>query len=107
MRFYFLEKCPNTWKVDVNNITKLMDKCHEIYHKKCLDVLKDNCEHCLKYLSLNIEKNITSLKKRLFAPLKDNEKPLIENENNNDDINNDDNENIENILERVESSIDN
>jgi len=72
-----------------------------------LNLLNDNCEHCFSYLSLNIKKNINSLKRRLFTPLKDHEKPLVENENNNnlnEDIND---ENIENILERIECSIDN
>jgi hypothetical protein len=81
--------------------------CGHAYHKQCLNLLNDNCEHCFSYLSLNIKKNINSLKRRLFTPLKDHEKPLVEDENNNnlnEDINN---ENIENILERIECSIDN
>jgi hypothetical protein len=95
-----------------NNISSLSDNnivltCEHAYHKQCLDLLKDNCEHCFNYLSLNIEKNIDSLKKRLLTPLKDNEKPLVEDEDSNNlngDIND---ENIENILEEIESSIDN
>jgi hypothetical protein len=81
--------------------------CGHAYHKQCLNLLNDNCEHCFSYLSLNIKKNINSLKRRLFTPLKDHEKPLVEDENNNnlnEDIND---ENIENILERIECSIDN
>ncbi|RGB25884.1 hypothetical protein C1646_675236 [Rhizophagus diaphanus] len=44
-----------------NNIDLLSDKyvvliCGHAYHKQCLDLLKDNCEHCLNYLSLNIKK---------------------------------------------------
>ncbi|PKY53100.1 hypothetical protein RhiirA4_498231 [Rhizophagus irregularis] len=47
---------------------------------------------------------IKSLKKRLLAPLKDNEKPLVEDEDNNN-LNEDTNEeNIENILEKIEKS---
>jgi hypothetical protein len=81
--------------------------CGHAYHKQCLDLLKDNCEHCFNYLSLNIKKNINSLKKRLLTPLKDNEKPLVEDEDSNN-LNEDTNdENIENILEKIESSIDN
>ncbi|CAB4427263.1 unnamed protein product [Rhizophagus irregularis] len=94
-----------------NNIGLLSDNdvvlnCGHAYHKQCLDLLKGNCEYCLNYL-LNIKKNINSLKKRLLAPLKDNEKPLVEDEDNNN-LNEDTNEeNIENILEKIESNIDN
>ena len=72
-----------------------------------MNLLKDNCEYCFDYLSLNIKKNITSLKKRLFTPLKDNEKPLVDEEkiDNSSDENND--ENIQSILEKLEQNIDN
>jgi len=82
--------------------------CGHAYHKQCLNLLKNNCEHCFSYLSLNIKKNINSLKRRLFTPLKDHEKPLVEDENNNNlNEDNNNNENIENILERIERNIDN
>ena len=67
-----------------------------------MDLLKDNCEHCFNYLSLNIKKNIDSLKKRLLTPLKDNEKPLVEDEDSNNL-----NEDINDEKEKIESSIDN
>ena len=109
-RFCDAKKCllsnnNNNSSLSNNNIVLT---CGHAYHKQCLDLLKDNCEYCFNYLSLNIKKNITSLKKRLYTPLKDNEKPLVEDENN-DSLNedNNDNENIENILERIESNIDN
>ena len=73
-----------------------------------MDLLKCNyCEYCFNYLSLNIETNITSLKKRLLTPLKDNEKPLVEDEDDNSLSEDNNDENIENILERIESNIDN
>ena len=52
------------------------------------------------------QKNINTLIARLTLPLKDNEKPLVEREiDNSSDENND--ENIQNILERLEQNIDN
>ncbi|CAB4416091.1 unnamed protein product [Rhizophagus irregularis] len=89
-KFYDAENC----LLSDNNLSLLSDDivltCRHAYHKQCLNLLKDNCEHCFSYLSSNIEKNIISLKKRLLTPLKDNEKPLIEDENNdlNEDIDN-------------------
>ncbi|PKY59241.1 hypothetical protein RhiirA4_481822 [Rhizophagus irregularis] len=70
--------------------------------EKCL--LSNNSNNPL----FNNNINISSLKKRLFTLLKDNEKPLAEDKNNsnlNEDIDND--EDIENILKRIESNIDN
>ncbi|PKY59821.1 hypothetical protein RhiirA4_482907 [Rhizophagus irregularis] len=90
-----------------NNNNNIVLTCGHAYHKQCLDLLKGNCEYCFNYLSLNIEKNITSLKKRLFTPLKDNEKPLVEDEDNDSLSENNNDENIENILEVIESNIDN
>jgi hypothetical protein len=91
-----------------NNNNNIVLACGHAYHKQCLDLLEGNyCEYCFNYLSLNIENNITSLKKRLFTPLKDNEKPLVEDENNNNLSEDNNDENIENILERIESNIDN
>ncbi|PKY41295.1 hypothetical protein RhiirA4_454836 [Rhizophagus irregularis] len=89
-KFYDAENC----LLSDNNLSLLSDDivltCRHAYHKQCLNLLKDNCEHCFSYLSSNIEKKIISLKKRLLTPLKDNEKPLIEDENNdlNEDIDN-------------------
>ena len=55
---------------------------------------------------LEFKTHIDSLTTRLTTPLKDNEKPLIEEEiNNNSDENND--ENIQSILEKLEQNIDN
>ncbi|CAB4393140.1 unnamed protein product [Rhizophagus irregularis] len=52
------------------------------------------------------QKNINTLTARLTTPLKDNEIPLVEEEiNNNSNENND--ENIQSILERLEQNIDN
>jgi len=55
---------------------------------------------------LEFKKNINTLIARLTLLLKDNEKPLVEREiDNSSDENND--ENIQNILERLEQNIDN
>jgi hypothetical protein len=106
-KFCDANKCLLSNNLDLLSNSNIVLTCGHAYHKQCLDLLKDNCEHCFNYLSLNIKININSLKKRLFTPLKNNERPLVEDENNNnldEDIND---ENIENILERIESSIDN
>ncbi|GET51013.1 hypothetical protein GLOIN_2v1767735 [Rhizophagus irregularis DAOM 181602=DAOM 197198] len=50
--------------------------------------------------------NNNNLNKRLSTSLEENETPLFENENKNDEEN-DDNENIENILEKTECDVEN
>ena len=94
-----------------NNINSLNGTivliCEHGYHKECLILLHNGkCDHCFNYLSFGIQKNINTLIARLTLPLKDNEKPLVEREiDNSSDENND--ENIQNILERLEQNIDN
>ncbi|GBC34597.2 hypothetical protein GLOIN_2v1476533 [Rhizophagus irregularis DAOM 181602=DAOM 197198] len=70
-KFCDAEKCLLSNNLDLSN--NIVLTCGHAYHKQCLDLLKNNCEYCFNYLSSNIEKNIISLKKRLFTPLKDNE----------------------------------
>ncbi|PKC54068.1 hypothetical protein RhiirA1_478031 [Rhizophagus irregularis] len=106
-KIYDANKCLLSNNIGLLSDNDIVLNCGHAYHKQCLDLLKGNCEYCLNYLSLNIKKNINSLKKRLLAPLKNNEKPLVEDEDNNN-LNEDTNEeNIENILEKIESNIDN
>ena len=108
-KFCDAKKCSLLFNSNNSNLANnIVLACGHAYHKQCLDLLKGNyCEYCFNYLSLNIENNITSLKKRLFTPLKDNEKPLVEDEDNNNLSEDNNDENIENILERIESNIDN
>src|SRR6266542_1821995 len=81
--------------------------CKHSFHKECLSTLYNNkCNFCFDYLSTEIKKNIKSLDKRLSIPLRENEIPLFEDENNNNNENDDD-ENIENILERIEYDVEN
>src|SRR6266498_906526 len=81
--------------------------CEYSFYKECLSTLyNDKCNFYFDYLLTEIKKNIKSLDKRLSIPLKENEIPLFEDENNNNNENND-NENIENILERIEYDIKN
>ncbi|GBC08926.1 hypothetical protein RclHR1_00850007 [Rhizophagus clarus] len=64
-----------------------------------------DAENCL--LSDNkLKKNIDSLTERLNIPLKNNEKPLVEEDTNNDTNDNTD-ENIQDIIENLEQNIDN
>ena len=77
------------------------------FHKECLSTLyNDKCNFCFDYLSIEIKKNIKSLDKRLSILLRENEIPLFEDENNNNNKNNND-ENIKNILKRIEYDVEN
>ncbi|CAB4443608.1 unnamed protein product [Rhizophagus irregularis] len=55
-----------------NSSNIILIYCHS-YHKECLSLLDEKCKYCFNYLSESIKTNITSLNKRLFKPLKDNE----------------------------------
>ncbi|UZO18757.1 uncharacterized protein OCT59_010069 [Rhizophagus irregularis] len=98
------EKCLLPNNIDSSNGIVLI--CGHGFHKECLTLYNDKCNHCFNYLSFEAQKNINTLTARLTTPLKDNEIPLVEEEiNNNSNENND--ENIQSILERLEQNIDN
>ncbi|RGB31187.1 hypothetical protein C1646_764348 [Rhizophagus diaphanus] len=83
--------------------TNILKKIHQIlfnYHKECLSLLDEKCKYCFNYLSESIKTNITSLNKRLFKPLKDNDiSEFTDNKGLNEDY---DDENIDNFLEQEE-----
>ncbi|GET65456.1 hypothetical protein GLOIN_2v1782578 [Rhizophagus irregularis DAOM 181602=DAOM 197198] len=90
-KFYDAENCNIT-----DSLSNIVLICGHSYHKKCLSILNEKCKYCFNYLSKNIKTNITSLNKRLFKPLKDNEIPEITKD---DDLNKDyEDENIETLL---------
>ncbi|PKB97921.1 hypothetical protein RhiirA5_432287 [Rhizophagus irregularis] len=63
------------------------------------------CKYCFNYLSESIKTNITSLNKRLFKPLKDNEiSEFTEDKGLDEDY---DDENIDSLLEQEEYNINN
>ncbi|PKK58458.1 hypothetical protein RhiirC2_796263 [Rhizophagus irregularis] len=98
------EKCLLPNNIDSSNGIVLI--CGHGFHKECLTLYNDKCNHYFNYLSFEAQKNINTLTARLTTPLKDNEIPLVEEEiNNNSNENND--ENIQSILERLEQNIDN
>jgi hypothetical protein len=104
-KFCDADNCLLPNNMDLSNGIVLI--CGHSFHQECLNILYNNkCNHCFIYLSTEIERNIKSLDKRLSAPLKENETLLFEDENNNVEEN-DDNENIENILERTECDVEN
>ncbi|GBC04333.1 hypothetical protein RclHR1_05620007 [Rhizophagus clarus] len=78
--------------------------CEHSYHKECLNLLNEKYKYCFNYLLESIKTNITSLNKRLFKPLKDNE--ILEITKDNDLNENYENENIEILLEQTEQNID-
>ncbi|UZO00479.1 uncharacterized protein OCT59_011610 [Rhizophagus irregularis] len=106
-KFCDAEKCllSNNNNIDLPNNNVILI-CGHGFHKECLTLYNGNCNHCFNYLSSEIKKNINSLTERLNTPLKDNEKPLIEKDANNN-INEDIDENIQDIMENVEQNIDN
>ncbi|UZO08060.1 uncharacterized protein OCT59_028327 [Rhizophagus irregularis] len=98
------EKCLLPNNIDSSNGIVLI--CGHGFHKECLTLYNDKCNHCFNYLSFEAQKNINTLTARLTTPLKNNEIPLVEEKiNNNSNENND--ENIQSILERLEQNIDN
>ncbi|UZO06226.1 uncharacterized protein OCT59_026556 [Rhizophagus irregularis] len=106
-KFCDAEKCllSNNNNIDLPNNNVILI-CGHGFHKECLTLYNGNCNHCFNYLSSEIKKNINSLTERLNTLLKDNEKPLIEKDANNN-INEDIDENIQDIMENVEQNIDN
>ncbi|PKC60709.1 hypothetical protein RhiirA1_444780 [Rhizophagus irregularis] len=98
------KKCLLPNNIDSSNGIVLI--CGHGFHKECLTLYNDKCNHCFNYLSFEAQKNINTLTARLTTPLKNNEIPLVEEKiNNNSNENND--ENIQSILERLEQNIDN
>ena len=106
-KFCDADNCLLSNNIDLFNRIVLI--CGHSFHQECLSTLFDEkCIYCFNYLSSEIERNIKSLNKRLFAPLKENEIPLFEDENNDNYENNDkDDETIEDILEKTEYNIEN
>jgi hypothetical protein len=104
-KFCDAETCLLSNNMDSSNGNVL--SCGHGFHKECLTLYNGKCNHCFNYLSLGVQKNINVLTARLTTPLKDNELPLVEEEIDNisSDENND--ENIQSILERLEHNIDN
>ncbi|PKC02429.1 hypothetical protein RhiirA5_425251 [Rhizophagus irregularis] len=80
--------------------------CGHGFHKECLTLYNGKCNYCFNYLSFGVQKNISALTTRLTTPLKDNEIPLVEEETN-DSLDENNDENIQSILERLEQNIDN
>ncbi|PKC57656.1 hypothetical protein RhiirA1_472165 [Rhizophagus irregularis] len=80
--------------------------CGHGFHKECLTLYNGKCNYCFNYLSFGVQKNISALTTRLTTPLKDNEIPLVEEETN-DSLDENNDENMQSILERLEQNIDN
>jgi len=80
--------------------------CGHGFHKECLTLYNGKCNYCFNYLSFGVQKNINTLTTRLTTPLKDNEIPLVEEETN-DGLDENNDENMQSILERLEQNIDN
>jgi hypothetical protein len=100
------ENCLSTNTINSSNIILI---CGHSYHKECLSLLNEKCKYCFNYLSENIKTNITSLNRRLFKPLKDDEiSEITKDEKDEDDLGEDyEGENIETLLEQEEHNIDN
>jgi hypothetical protein len=105
-KFCDAENCLSTNTVNSSNIILI---CGHSYHKECLSLLNEKCKYCFNYLSESIKTNVTSLNKRLFKPLKDNEiSEITKDEKDEDDLGeNYEGENIETLLEQIEHDIDN
>src|SRR5256885_2663601 len=73
-KFCDLESCLLSNTVNSSNIILI---CGHSYHKECLSLLNEKCKYCFDYLSESIKTNITSLNRRLFKRLNDNEIPEI------------------------------
>ncbi|GBC11651.2 hypothetical protein GLOIN_2v1485153 [Rhizophagus irregularis DAOM 181602=DAOM 197198] len=88
-----------------SNSSNIILICGHSYHKECLSLLDEKCKYCFNYLSESIKTNITSLNKRLFKPLKDNEiSEFTEDKGLDEDY---DDENIDSLLEQEEYNINN
>ena len=103
-KFCDAENCLLPNNIDSSNGIVLI--CGHGFHKKCLTLYSNKCNHCFNYLSFEAQNNINTLTERLTTPLKDNEIPLVEEEIDNSSNENND-ENIQSILERLEQNIDN
>ncbi|CAB4389354.1 unnamed protein product [Rhizophagus irregularis] len=89
----------------LSNSSNIILICGHSYHKECLSLLDEKCKYCFNYLSESIKTNITSLNKRLFKPLKDNEiSEFTEDKGLDEDY---DDENIDSLLEQEEYNINN
>ncbi|PKY60017.1 hypothetical protein RhiirA4_483254 [Rhizophagus irregularis] len=98
-RFCDAENCLSS------NSSNIILICGHSYHKECLSLLNEKCKYCFNYLSESIKTNITSLNKRLFKPLKDNEiSEFVEDKDLDEDYND---ENIDSLLEQEEYNINN
>ena len=81
--------------------------CGHGFHKECLTLYNGKCNYCFNYLSFGVQKNISTLTTRLTTPLKDNEIHLVDEEETNDGLDENNDENMQSILERLEQNIDN
>ncbi|PKB97800.1 hypothetical protein RhiirA5_432477 [Rhizophagus irregularis] len=102
--FMLPKKCLLFNNIDSSDSIVLI--CGHGFHKECLALYNGKCSHCFNYLSFGIQKNINTLIARLTTPLKDNEIPLVEEEMN-DSLDENNDEDMQNILERLEQNIDN
>jgi hypothetical protein len=103
-KFCDAETCLLPNNIDSSNGIVLI--CGHGFHKECLTLYNGKCNHCFNYLSFGVQKNISTLTTRLTTPLKDNEIPLVEEETN-DSLDENNDENMQSILERLEQNIDN
>ncbi|PKY58932.1 hypothetical protein RhiirA4_513897 [Rhizophagus irregularis] len=103
-KFCDAETCLLSNNIDSSNGIVLI--CGHGFHKECLTLYNGKCNHCFNYLSFGVQKNISALTTRLTTPLKDNEIPLVEEETN-DSLDENNDENMQSILERLEQNIDN
>jgi len=105
-KFCDAENCLSTDTVNSSNIILI---CGHSYHKECLSLLNEKCKYCFNYLSESIKTNVTSLNRRLFKPLKDNEiSEITKDEKDEDDLGEIyEGENVETLLEQIEHDIDN
>ncbi|PKC55127.1 hypothetical protein RhiirA1_476129 [Rhizophagus irregularis] len=102
--FMLPKKCLLFNNIDSSDSIVLI--CGHGFHKECLALYNGKCSHCFNYLSFGIQKNINTLIARLTTALKDNEIPLVEEEMN-DSLDENNDEDMQNILERLEQNIDN
>ena len=104
-KFCDAETCLLPNNIDSSNGIVLI--CGHGFHKECLTLYNGKCNYCFKYLSFGVQKNISTLTTRLTTPLKDNEIPLVDEEETNDGLDENNDENMQSILERLEQNIDN
>ena len=103
-KFCDAEKC--SLSNNINSSDSIVLICGHGFHKECLALHNGKCSHCFNYISFGVQKNVNTLTARLTTALKDNEIPLVEEEMN-DSLDENNDEDMQNILERLEQNIDN